>query len=448
MPFRYQENPVGHYESTDFNWSILQEVGDIRTFWEYDFEENVHYQLEAQLIVIGEHCYIYMQDTVLTILGEDESISRCEHYKEEFDNTIYPLVTELTGDPDGLIGDIDGDPRIVILLSENPTSYYSQYNEIEHAYSNYCEMVYIYYEPFDIIGTIAHEFCHLIWFNYEFDEVHFILEGMAEYAAYYTGRFTRFTQYLSYFINQVNDSLIYFDIALKDYGGAYLFVFYLAERFGLDFLKDLVQQELDGAQGIEETLQDSGYNITFNTLYLDWITALILDDTDICDGQYGFHEIDIPTIEVQQVSEDTIFDESQSLNYYGFEAFEITNPSDSFSIGILGSSSRFFGLSTVIHDSDGWRVMQNLAQVSILQNISGSSIDTAYVMMSYMNSDAPSGRIDFGRGPSTEVEVSIRSITPAASESNIGNSNWILVGIGLVSIAFVLSVFLLKYRKH
>jgi hypothetical protein len=69
-------------------------------------------------------------------------------------------------------------------------------------------------------------------------------------------------------------------------------------------------------------------------------------------------------------------------------------------------------------------------------------------MMSYMNSDAPSGRIDFGRGPSTEVEVSIRSITPAASESNIGNSNWILVGIGLVSIAFVLSVFLLKYRKH
>jgi hypothetical protein len=451
ISYCYQGPPATYSESIDLHRSPDQNVGDIRTFWEYDFEQNVHYQLDAELMVIGEHCYIYMQDTVVSLLGNTEANSRCEHYRDEFDVTIYPYVTELTGDPDGFIGDIDNDPRIVILISENTASYYSQYNEIEHEYSNYCEMFYIYYAPRDVIATIAHEFCHLIWFNYEFDEVHFILEGLAEYATYYAGYFTQYNNLssrTSYFINQADDSLVYFDIEAKDYGSSYLFVFYLAERFGLDFLKDLVQQEVDGAQGIETTLRESGYNISFNTLYLDWITAMILDDPEIADGQYGYHEIDIPTIGIQRVSEESLLDDEQSLNYYGFYAYQITDTSDSFSIELVGSANRFFGLSAAIRDANGWRVLQSTNQSSILQDIYGSSIDEVYVLISYLKSDAPTGSIDFGRGPSTEVEVSIHSISSTTPRPNVDNSPWILGGIGLVSIAFVLSIFLLRHQKH
>jgi hypothetical protein len=64
-----------------------------------------------------------------------------------------------------------------------------------------------------------------------------------------------------------------------------------------------------------------------------------------------------------------------------------------------------------------------------------------------MNSDAPSGSIDFGSGPSTEVEVSIRSITSIIPESNADYTFWILGGIGLVSLAFAISIIFLIQRK-
>jgi hypothetical protein len=65
-----------------------------------------------------------------------------------------------------------------------------------------------------------------------------------------------------------------------------------------------------------------------------------------------------------------------------------------------------------------------------------------------MNSEAPSGSIDFGRGPSTEVEVSIYTMTSTPAESEVDNTHWILGGIGLVSIAFALSIFILRHRKN
>ena len=117
-------------------------------------------------------------------------------------------------------------------------------------------------------------------------------------------------------------------------------------------------------------------------------------------------------------------------------------------MGIVGSSNRFFGVSSVIHDVDGWRVLQNLEQTSILQNITGSSIDTSYVIMSYMNSNAPSGSIDFGSGPSTDVEISIRSIASTTPEPIVDNTQRILGGIGLVSVAFVVSTLLIRHQKH
>ncbi|MDF1537939.1 MAG: hypothetical protein P1Q69_03460 [Candidatus Thorarchaeota archaeon] len=384
----------------------------------------------------------------MSILGESEATTRCEFYKDEFDTTIYPLVTELTGDPDGVIGDIDNDPKIIILIAENTATYYSQYNEIEHIYSNYCEMIYIYYNTFEIIGTIAHEFCHLIWFNYEFDEVHFALEGLAEYATYYAGYFTQYdnlSSRTSYFFDRPDDSLIYFDVAAKDYGGAYLFTFYLAERFGLQFLRDLVQQEVDGALGIETTLQESGYDISFNSLFLDWITALTIDNVEIADGRFGFREFDISIIEISNAIEIPYTRNRQNLNFYGLRAYKLTNPADSFSVEISGSSLRFFGLSIAFHDVTGWHIQQSQNQSSILENVYGTSIDTAYLIMSAIGSNTPSGNIDFGSGPSTEVDIAIRSKPTIASGSEM---NWIIGGVTLIVATCAIGIFILRERVN
>lgn len=435
---------------------LTQEVGDVRTFWERDFAAQIYYELNACLNAIGQHCYIYMQDTVISILGEEEAMSRSEVYRDEFDETIYPLVTDLTGNPDGLIGDIDGDSRIIILISENTMSYYSQYNEIDTTYSNLCEMVYIYYNTPEILGTIAHEFCHLIWFNYEFDEVHFTLEGLAEYARYYAGYFSPFNNLSSrssYFLHQPEDSLVYFDIRPRDYGGTYLFTFYLAEQFGVQFLRDLVQQVDDGVQGIESTLRAAGHNITFNELYLDWITALIIDDPEFAGGRYGFQTIDTQ-VQGYTIIEELPFEvENLSLPYYGSHIHKLTYPQDKFAINIQQPSSVVVGISIVFHDIEGWHVQKKISNSSIEIHV-GSSVDVAYVISSYMNASSTAGEIDFGAGPSIEIDLSIYESTLTTGLTTISgaptdNSTWWNnSGVPLVLTFSIIGIVAIIYAKN
>ena len=464
----FQQSPISNLNESPFQSAqsmniLAQDIGDSRIFWELNFSNNVHYQLDAYLMAIGEYCYIYMQDTVVSILGESEATNRCGLYRDEFDATIYPKVTELTGNPDGIIGDIDNDPKVIILISENTATYYSQYNEIQHVYSNLCEMFYIYYNNIGIIMNIAHEFCHLIWFNYEFDEVHFILEGLAEYAIYYAGYLTPYNNLsprTSYFLNHPEDSLIWFEAELKDYGGAYLFVFYLAERFGLDFLKALVQQEIDGALGIETTLHESGYDITFNEVFLDWITALVIDCPDIEEGQYGFSKIDFQ-LQNTAVIDYPLVNESQALNYYGFQAYNVANSPDSFNCEISGNPSDLLGLSIAFHDVDGWHIQQSQNNGTNQQNVSGNSIDTTYVVLSYIDTPIPAGEIDFGVGPSIITNISLiisnassiitnvelESISNQSSETDRKGSLLFLGSFSVIAIAFAIGIFAIVNKK-
>ena len=108
------------------------DIGDFRWFWAVDYDEDVYYQADAYLLAIGEYCYIYFEDLVISILGEEEASERAEFYRDEFDSSIYPKVTALAGNPNGTLGDIDGDPRIYILILENRWDYYRQTNEVEH----------------------------------------------------------------------------------------------------------------------------------------------------------------------------------------------------------------------------------------------------------------------------------------------------------------------------
>ncbi|MFW9905256.1 MAG: hypothetical protein ACFFFH_13030, partial [Candidatus Thorarchaeota archaeon] len=154
-----------------------EEVGTQRTFWVWDFTAQTYYETNATIVARGEYCYIYMEGSCISEMGKTAAITQSETLCDEFDNIIYPRVTDLAGHPNGTVGDIDGDPRIVILVSHEFTSYYSQTNEQFLDYSNLCEMFYIYHELYNwpdlLLRTIAHEFHHLIWFNNEMDEPQF-----------------------------------------------------------------------------------------------------------------------------------------------------------------------------------------------------------------------------------------------------------------------------------
>ncbi|MHA2302520.1 MAG: hypothetical protein ACXACD_16345, partial [Candidatus Thorarchaeota archaeon] len=363
-----------------------QDIGDNRSFWALNLDTMEHYVVDAYLLSIGNLCYIYFDDLVLSIIGEEEANARAEIYRDEFDTNIYTSVTDLAGDPDGTLGDADGDPRVYILIAEHRQSYYRQSNEIPGDHSNLCEMVYICYRTSNPVNTIAHEFHHLVWFNYEFDEVHFILEGAAEYATYYSGYLpaNNWTVRVQDFLDDIDDSFIHFEVEAQDYGASYLFAFYLAEQYGVQFIRDMVQHGGDGAVGLETALDAAGYNISFNDLYLDWMTALTIDEQGFAndrycllnelyldwmtaltideqgfaDDRYNFQGIDATIQDYTTIESLPYQDDSLPLYCYGSKVYQLTSPPDTFSVEMSQPADGVAGLSVAYRDAQGWHVQQ------------------------------------------------------------------------------------------
>jgi hypothetical protein len=417
-----------------------------------------HYIADAYLLAIGDLCYIYFEDLVISIIGEEEADARAETYRDEFDTNIYSRVTDLAGNPDGTLGDADGDPRVYILVAEHRQSYYRQSNEVPGEYSNLCEMVYICYRTSNPVRTIVHEFHHLVWFNYEFDEVHFILEGPAEYATYHSGYLpaNNKTVRVQDFLEDIDDSFIYFEIEAQDYGACYLFAFYLAEQYGVQFLRDLVQQGDDGALGLETALDAAGHNISFNELYLDWMTALTIDEPGFADDRYCYREMnaiiqDYTTIETLPYQDDSL-----PLYGYGSKVFRLTSPPDSFRVEMSQPTDGVAGLSIAYRDTHGWHVQQTQEEGTAVMQVTGDSIETARVIASYLYAETPAGDIDFGSGPRETVQLSIEewdetttipTASPTPTPTTINTNYALLIVAGAMPISATLIVLFLILRK-
>ena len=417
--------------------NYFQEVGYQRSFWVYDFDNLFYYEINATILAKGEYSYVFMEDSYIGELGESVAIKHTETIRDEFDDTIYPRVTDLAGHPNGTLGDVDGDPRINILLSHNPTSYYSQRNEQHLDYSNECEMFYIYCElyrwPFHLLTTVAHEFHHLIWFNNEMDEPQFILEALAEYTSYHAGYLAPYANVasrVSYFLPHPEDSLLYFNIYSEegltrtiDYGSGYLFAFYIAEHYGVDILRNLITEPTDGPHGIEVALQTAGYNITFNELYLNWITALTIDELGFQNNMYGFENLDARMSRYNTIDEYPLLDENIALRYYGFHIHQLLSPPKNLAIEIEKSSNKTIAVSIAFHDAYGWHVHQsfhNETDTIVSEDLVGDSIDVAYVITTYIMNHTPTAPTEYGLGPTTDIKI---SMTESSSSTTTATSH-------------------------
>jgi len=330
-----------------------------------------------------------------------------------------------------------------------------QTNEVAGEHSNLCEMVYICYRTSNPVRTIVHEFHHLVWFNYEWDEVHFILEGPAEYAKYHSGYLpaNNRTTWVQDFLEDIDDSLIYFEVEAQDYGACYLFAFYLAERYGVQFLRDMVQHEDDGALGLETALDAAGHNISFNELYLDWMTALTIDEQGFADDRYCLQGMDATIQDYSTIVSLPYQDDSLSLYCYGSKVYQLTSPPDCFSVEMSQPADGVAGLSVAYRDLSGWHVQQMQEEGSVIINVIGESIDTAYVIASHLFSETPAGDIDFGSGPQETVQVFIHEsneTTSTPTPTIINNDQALLIIAGAIpfTTTFVLVLILQRRKKE
>lgn len=382
-----------------------EEFGDQHLFW-VTYPSGAE-QILVTLLSVGTHCYVYMANTSLETQGELNAIAKCDELRNAFDSIIYPKDVELAGNPDGLLGDIDGDPKVTIFLGPFVEHLYAgrydPMNELELTYSNHREMFMIDATRSinDMISLACHEFNHLIWFNHEMDEADFLVEGLANLAIQYSGYWSVTAEAQARrFIDNPQDSLLFFNRISDDYywdvsyGQSYLFMAYLYERFGVDFVRSLVSIPEDGALAIDVALSNAGYDLRFNDVYLDWIVACTLDNPEIYEGIYGFTSVNYSIDYQYSIGADYPIEWSDVVfNYYGVHARKIYSPLNGMTLQIENPHSGVLGIATMVLDDEGWHVSQTLhteQSLVVIEYIEGINVEEVYFIASLMSEGTPS----------------------------------------------------------
>ena len=291
---------------------IEWKVGHKDSLWAWDFRDNSHYQVSATCRAVGNCCYVFVEDSVWTNRVDSAAVAglvRAFDQSCEADPTkgIYQMDVEIFGNPP----DVDGDPRIFILLLDikddfgGEGTYYggyfyslNEYHPDTHGcdlcqYSNFREMFYMDCNPLDVKGerakgVLAHEFQHLIHWEQDPDEKNWINEGCSGYAEYVCGYRSR--RVGDHFLANPNNGLTDWKGELADYEQTFMFIAYLAERYGgRQTVTQLVAEEANGIEGVDKVLAGKGAD--FSSLFADWLIANYLDQ----EGEYGYQMFDLPT---------------------------------------------------------------------------------------------------------------------------------------------------------
>ena len=264
------------------------QIGDIQEFWAYNIKKGEFYKTSGTLKHISEHAYLFVEKDLLdkgidldtTVVGT------------EFDNIIYPNITEIFGG-EAKPG-IDADPHVVILILniKGAGGFFSEGNSFskeENPYSNEREMIYVDYRGFQkdsgsdlrsySLGIIAHEFQHLVSYNQKFiqhglHEDLWLNEGLSSYAQRILGY--KGPEVFAFNFFKFPNSLTRWDKNgyLSDYGAALLFITYLADWYGGgEIISNIMESSQVGGKSITHALQKSGFEKTFEDIFLDWVIS-------------------------------------------------------------------------------------------------------------------------------------------------------------------------------
>lgn len=288
--------------------------GAALTFWvitAFEGENFKEKQVTAKVTEVGRHCYVVVdQDTLADPLEASPIQTKAKEIARVFDESIYPTNTRLFGSEPN--PGVDNDGKVFILLSpavgnygqDTTLGYFSQRDEFApkpdspaiFKHSNVKEMLYVSSRIVlegsadDYLGTIAHEFQHMINFNQKVlvgknkasDDL-WIDEGMAMYAIEANGYGLKAGgEVLANHVRRYMQEPDAFSLTDWEhnpegigYGPVYLFMVYLADRFSEAIIKEVVTSTKIGTKNVDEVLGKRG--LTLARVFHDWALANLLD---------------------------------------------------------------------------------------------------------------------------------------------------------------------------
>lgn len=267
-------------------------VGTAMTFYSsFDFR-----LIPATCRYLGDHSYIFVEDGQWA--GEGGAVAQRDvdslgvlfedHSPADPRRGIYDLEVEAFGEP----ADVDGDPRVFILLLDIPGDSFVGYfdsgvatielPEFRHDML-FLDALYLTGQPYLARGTLAHEFQHLIHWGHDQDEDTWVDEGLAGYAEEVAGYPEADGDAAPAFLRNPGVGLLWprssFEVQGYNYGGTYLFMSYLAQRQGKDFIRQLVAQPRNGTSGVDEAFKGLGVAGDFTQAWGSWVVGNYLADT-------------------------------------------------------------------------------------------------------------------------------------------------------------------------
>ena len=265
-----------------------QILGTQEIFWTYNFKDNRYDTVRAELLAIGALSYVWVavgelskghvtQGVVDTILQALES--KTPRTSQDSTKGILRLARRFFGDPPNIAG--DGKTHFLVYdivdrFDETRTfvaGYFNSNDQLPRDYSNRRDMLYIdsfpgiffnnQRDPQRPHNVLAHEFQHLIHWNYDPGETLFFNEGLSELAEFLCGFGLRSpNRYLS----NPNVALLGWTTSpsdnrvLADYSRAALMGYYLWDRYGETFIRSLTQQPRSSSDGFNAALNASGFS--------------------------------------------------------------------------------------------------------------------------------------------------------------------------------------------
>lgn len=257
------------------------------------------------------------------VLGSDKNLARLKlkELADNFDGLIYPKMRETFGtEPD-----IDGDPKIYIMLDDirdgsgSFRGYFwagNQFPRTSQAMSNEKELLNIDMFPSfalatsETLGTVAHEFVHMIIFNegywVENGQLYgmerWLEEALTQYGQYlfngkYTSNLDEFIKFPDTILveNRISDVWLG-PSPFANYGASFLWMFYLVEKYGgsntSNFLRNIIRNREGGMKAIDAVLTPFGTNSV--SVFSDWVIANYLNKTRkndgsmLNDGKWGY----------------------------------------------------------------------------------------------------------------------------------------------------------------
>jgi len=270
----------------------IQQPTQIEVGTQLDFYSSFDFRfVPATCRLVGEHSYIFVEDSQWTGQGGGVTQAAVDSLGALFEERspadpgrgIYDLAVETFGAP----ADVDGDPRIFILIFDIPgdegfVGYFdaavAELPLPEYRRDTlYLDAVYLVGQPYLARGTLAHEFQHLIHWGHDEDEDTWVDEGLAGFAEEVAGYPEADADAVPAFLRSPGVGLLWpassLDVQPQHYGGTYLFMSSLAQRQGREFIRQLVAEPGNGTFGVDAAFESQGVEGDFASAWGEWVVG-------------------------------------------------------------------------------------------------------------------------------------------------------------------------------